>query len=439
MPSGRWDGALERLGLHRPELRAWALYDWANSVFMTTILMVFPIYFMRVAAAGLPAAVASSRFAWATTGAMVAVALLAPVLGAAADYGRLKKKMLATFLALGVVATAGLALVARGDWLLGLSLFVLGNVGVTGSIVFSDSLLPHVAREDEVDRVATAAFALGYLGGGLLFAVNILWIEQPGWFGFADAGVATRASFLSVAVWWLVFSLPLLLRVPEPQTRAAARVPRRLIAGALADLGETLGELRRYRQAFFFLAAFLVYNDGIGTVIRMASLYGTELGIAPGPLMGAILLVQVVGIPCSFLFGALAGRIGAKRSIFLALAVYSGITVYAFFMKTASQFFVVAGLVGTVQGGSQALSRSLFATLIPRHKSSEFFGFFGVFEKFAGILGPAVFAAMITLTGSSRPAILTLVLFFVVGAVLLAGVDVDAGRRAAREAEAAAC
>lgn len=428
---------LERLCLHRPELRAWALYDWANSVFMTTVLMIFPIYYATTAAQEIDPAVRSARFAWATTLALAAVALLAPILGAIADFAGLKKRMLAVFLGLGVSCTAALALVARGDWLAGLVLFALANVGVSGSIVFADSLLPHVARPDEVDRVASAGFALGYLGGALLFALNIAWIQWPAAFGFDDAATATRASFASAGVWWLVFSLPLLRKVPEPAVAGPRGSAAAAVLGGLRNLRRTLGELSRYREAFLFLAAVLVYNDGIATVIRMASLYGTEIGIATGPMMLALLVVQLVGVPFTFLFGALAGRIGPKRAILLALGVYGGITVYAYFMRTATQFFAVAALVGTVQGGSQALSRSLFASLIPRHRSSEFFGFFGIFEKFAGILGPAVFAATITLTGSSRPAILALFAFFAVGALLLARVDVAGGRRAAREAEAA--
>jgi len=209
------------------------------------------------------------------------------------------------------------------------------------------------------------------------------------------------------------------------------------LAVGFTRLVEKLRELRRYRQAFLLLLAFLVYNDGINTIIRMASGYGTELGISQGALIGSVLAVQFVGIPFSFLFGMVAGKIGAKRSVLGALVVYVGITVAAYYMKTALHFFMLCILVGTVMGGAQALSRSLFATMIPRHKSSEFFGFFGVFDKFAGILGPALFGTVIAATGSGRSAILTLVLFFVLGAVMLVFVDVEEGQRVAREAEAA--
>ncbi len=431
---------LERLGLHRPELRAWVLYDWANSAFFTTIISaVFPIYYQQVAAADLPVDVATYRYGMATSLALLVVALLSPVLGALADSTGRKKTLLFSFQIVGVVATALMGLIGRGDWQLALGLFVVGNIGITGSLVFYDSLLPHIAREGELDRVSTAGYAVGYVGGGLLLVVNLLWILKPHTFGLADAGAASRASFVSVAVWWLVFSLPLYLRVPEPARRLeAGEAGQGIVRVAFGRLGGTFRELRRFRAAFFMMLAFFLYSDGINTIIRMGSLYGTQIGIATEHLMGALVLVQFVGVPCSFLFGALAGRIGARRAIFLSLVVYLIVTVVANRMTSALDFYVLAFLVGTVQGGSQALSRSLFASLIPRYKSAEFFGFFAVFEKFAGILGPAVFAQSVAATGSSRLAILSIALFFVGGGALLTRVDVAAGRRAAREAEEAA-
>jgi UMF1 family MFS transporter len=249
-----------------------------------------------------------------------------------------------------------------------------------------------------------------------------------------------RLAFLSVAVWWLLFSIPLFRRVPEP----AARLEQDEFSGggvvrvAFLRLMKTFRELRGYRQAFLMLLAFLIYNDGIQTIIKMATAYGTEIGIGQSALIGAILVVQFVGIPCSFLFGTLAARIGAKRAIFLGLITYTAISILGYFMTSATHFFVLAALVGVVQGGTQALSRSLFASMIPAHKSGEFFGFFSVFEKFAGIFGPLIFAGTIAATGSSRNAILSVILFFAAGAILLALVDIDEGRRAATEAEARA-
>ena len=428
---------LNRLGLHRPELRAWALYDVANSVFMTTVLMIFPIYFADVASAGVPPAEATRRFSLATTFSMTIVAILSPFLGAAADYAGAKKKMLGAFLGLGVTTTAGLFWVYRGDWVLGCVLFILGNIGVTSSIVFYESLLPHIASQEEVDRVSTAGYAVGYIGGGLLMGLNLAWIQKPAWFGIPDAATATRLSFLSAAVWWLLFAIPLFRRVPEPPRviEKDESPGANVVRVALVRLRETLGEIRGYRHTFLFLVAFFIYNDGIGTIIRMASIYGREIGISPGALITALLVTQFVGIPFAFAFGMLAGKIGAKRAIFLSLAVYLVIAILGYYMKTAAHFFMLAILVGTVQGGSQALSRSLFSTMIPRHKSSEFFAFFSVFEKFAGILGPFVFSAVIAAQGSSRGAILSIMAFFLVGGVLLFFVDVEQGQRVARQAE----
>jgi len=431
---------LERLSLHRPELRGWIFYDWANSAFWATVIQVFPIYYLPVASAGVPGPIAQSRYAWATTLSMAVIAVLSPVLGAIADYAGVKKKMLAAFLILGVPSTAAMYLAGRGEWMFASLVFVLANIGVAGTIVFYDSLLPHVARPEEIDRVSAAGFAMGYLGSGLLMAVNLAWIQWPERFGIADQAAAMRLAFLSAAAWWALFSIPLFLRVSEPPRKLeAGELPRtNPIREGFVRLAATFRELRRYRQAALMLVAFLIYNDGIGTIIRMAAPYGTELGLPPGALIGSLLLVQFVGIPCAYGFGWIATRIGAKRAIFLALTVYVGITFVAYSMTTMTQFLVLAVLVGMVMGGAQALSRSLFASLIPPHKSAEFFGFFGTFEKFAGIAGPALFATLIQATGSSRKAILAVMAFFVVGGALLAFVDVEAGRRMAREAEAEA-
>jgi MFS transporter, UMF1 family len=422
---------LANLGLRTREQRAWAMYDWANSAVQCTIITaVFPIYFASVAGAELPPAVATERFATATTLALVIVAILAPLLGAYADYAGTKKRLLAIFVAIGASATAAMFFITRGEWQFGALLFVIVNIGVSGSFVFYDSLLPHIARPDEMDRVSSAGYALGYIGGGLLLALNLAWILKPALFGLQDAGVASRLSFLSVAIWWVVFSIPMFRRVPEPAVQPSGQ-DRSPIVASLRQLAVTLRELRRYRQAFLMLVAFLIYNDGIGTMIRMAGPYGKEIGLPENALITAFVMVQFVGIPFAFAFGWLAGRIGAKASIFIALLVYVVISIIGYYMTAAWQFFLLSFLVATVQGGSQALSRSLFASMIPPRKSSEFFGFFGVFEKFAGIVGPALFAITVRATGSSRNAILSVIAFFVVGAALLWFVDVEEGKKAA--------
>jgi UMF1 family MFS transporter len=428
---------LARLGLTRPELRAWAMYDWANSAFQTTVITaVFPRFFSDFAAAGLDPAEATARFAWATTAAVAVTALLGPVLGAVADFRGLKKVLLGVSMSVGIVATLLMATIRQGDWVFAAGVFMVANIGIAASFIFYDSLLPHIASPEEMDRVSTAAYALGYLGGGVLLVLNLAWILRPQTFGLADSVAAIRLSFISVAVWWLVFSLPLFFRVREPRPMLEADETRRdnPIRVAAVRLWESFHELRGYRQAFLMLVAFLLYNDGIQTIIRMASIYGAEIGIDQNAQIAAFILVQFVGVPCSFLFGALAGRIGAKTAIFLALGVYTGISVLGYFMTSALHFFLLAILVGFVQGGSQALSRSLFARMIPKHKSSEYFGFFAVFEKFAGIAGPALFALSVTLFGSSRAAILSVILFFVLGALVLTRVNVTEGEAQALSA-----
>jgi UMF1 family MFS transporter len=440
----RW---LERIGLGRPELRAWAMYDWAVSSLQTTVLVaVFPIFFVRVAAAGLPESRATQALATANTIAAVIVAILSPVLGAISDYAAAKKRMLAGAMLVGAAATMGMFFIRRGDLTLASTLFVIALVGATASVVFYEALLPHIAKGDEIDRVSSAGYAVGYVGGGVLLAANLLWIQRPDLFGLPSgeglseqaASLPARLAFVSVAVWWIVFSIPLFRRVPEPPRRLEADEPGSTtpIAASFTRLGETLRQLMGFRQAFLMLLAFLIYNDGIQTIIKMATAYGTEIGIGQSSLITAVLLVQFVGVPFAFLFGMLAGRIGAKRAVFLGLLAYTGISVIGYFMRTATHFFVLAGLVGMVQGGTQALSRSLFATLIPAHKSGEFFGFYSVFEKFSSIFGPLLFAITISVTGSSRNAILSVILFFAIGAALLARVNVTEGQRVAREAEA---
>jgi len=419
------------------------MYDWANSAMIVIVVTaIYPMFFSSYAASGLPREVATARHGAATTVALAFIAVLSPLLGAIADHAAIKKRLLGTFLGLGVTATALMYFIGQGSWLFAAVLFVLANIGANGSFVFYDALLPHVASREEVDRVSTAGYALGYIGGGLLLALTLLMIMRPEWIGLAagDQVTPARISFVLTAVWWLGFSIPLFRRVQEPPVRLETAEERRLgaVRAGISRLRHTFHELRKYRHALLLLVAFLIYNDGIGTIIRMALIYGEELQLDEGVMIGAFVAVQFVGIPFAFLFGALAGRIGAKPAVLLGLVVYAGVSILAYRMENSTHFVILACLVGMVQGGTQALSRSLFASMIPRHESGEFFGLFAVFEKFAGVLGPAIFTLMVALTGSSRYAVLSLIGFFVVGGALLLLVDVDEGRRVAREAEAAA-
>jgi UMF1 family MFS transporter len=437
---------LERLGLHRPELRAWAMYDWALSGLQMVIMTaVFPIYFVRVAAAHLPGSGGTQLYARANVIAMLIVALLSPVLGAITDYKGNKKGFLAFFTVVGASGAAAMYFIDRGEVGLAATLFVIALIGGSGCLVFYESFLPHIAAPAEMDRVSTAGYAFGYLGGGLLATLNLLWIQKPEWFGLphgpglteSQATLPVRLAFVSVAIWWIIFSIPLFRRVAEPPRKLESdeQAAMNPVRAAIIRIVETLRELRRYKNAFLMLVAFLLYNDGVQTIIKMASAYGTEIGIGQGALITAFIMVQFIGVPCAFAFGWIASRVGAKPAIFAGLVVYVVITVLGYFMNSAADFFVLAALVGTVQGGTQALSRSLFASMIPPHKSGEFFGFYSIFEKFAGVFGPLLFDLTITATGASRNAILSVIAFFIAGAALLYFVDIDAGQREARAAE----
>lgn len=439
-------GLLHALGLHRPELRAWAMYDWAISSMQTVITTaVFPIFFIRVAGAGLTAPQATEQYSWANTIAAVLIAVLSPVLGAMADFKAAKKRFMAVFMMLGVFATMGMYFIGQGQILLASTLFVLSLAGATGSLTFYESLLPHIASDDEIDRVSTAAYAMGYIGGGLLLAVNLAWISNPALIGLptgpdltpGQASLPARLAFVSVGVWWLLFSIPVFRRVAEParMLEADERAVANPMTVAVTRLGETLREFRQYKQAFLAMLAFTIYNDGIQTIVKMATPFGEEIGVPQADMIKAILLVQFIGIPFAFAFGSLASRLGAKLSVLLGLVAYTGICIYAHGITTAREFYGLAILVGMVQGGTQALSRSLFASMVPKHKSGEFFGFYSVFEKFGGILGPLVFGIVVNRTGSSRDAILWVIAFFVIGGGLLTVVDVSDGERAARDAD----
>jgi len=444
--SSRKRGVLSRLGLDRPELRAWAMYDWAVSSVQTTIMVaVFPVYFANIAKGDLGESRTTQAIATANTIVAIILAVLSPVLGAVSDYVAAKKRMLGASMIVGAVAVAGMFFVQQGDYRLALVLFVISLIGATASTIFYDALLPHIAAEDEIDRVSSAGYAVGYIGGGLLLALNLAWILKPGWFGLptgaalssAQKTLPTRLALLSVAVWWLVFSIPLFRLVPEPpRTREPDELTGgRVLVAPFVRVGETFRALRGYKQAFLMLLAFMIYNDGIQTIQKMAATYGKQLGIADTVLIAAILIVQFVGFPFAFLFGSIAARIGAKPAIFIGLVVYAAISILGFYMQTAAHFILLAAMVATVQGGTQALSRSLFASLIPAHKSGEFFGFYSVFEKFASIFGPLLFWVTIAMTGSSRNAILSVIVFFAVGAFVLSRVRVSEGQEAARAAD----
>lgn len=428
---------LAKIGLSRPEHRAWAMYDWANSVFVTSVVAaLFPPYFADALSTGVRPDVSTGRLALATTIALTVAAILSPLLGAIADRRPVKKTFIAGFTAIGAAATFGLAWVGPGDWVFALVLFGVGNVAANGAYVFYDALLPHVASREDLNRVSTAGYALGYVGGSLFLGLNAAMIMAPKAFGLSGASAAVSLSFALCAVWWLAFSVPLFRGVREPPLEATVSGDGWL-RGAFTDLAHTFREFRRYKQASLMLLAFLLYNDGIATIYRMATAFGKEIGLGTGPLITALVLAQVIGIPATFVGGPLADRWGPRRVILAGLVVYAVVSLVASFMTSKLHFFALATLVGLVQGSTQAVSRSLFASMVPKANSGKFFALFAVFEKFAGILGPALVTVLIALFGSSRPAAASLIGFFAIGGVLLCFVDIRGGQRIAEAANRA--
>ena len=435
---------------YKKVINAWSMYDWANSAFATTIMAaVLPIYYSAIAQPELTATQTTAYWGYTNSIALLLIAIISPILGAMADFRGHKKRYLTIFALFGIIATAFMFFLKTGDWLLASSIFILGNIGFAGANVFYDSMLPHIAKKDDIDQVSTRGYAMGYLGGGILLAVNLFMIKLPD-FEFAQqllAGVdlvnfkilMTRLSLASVAVWWLIFTIPLWKNIKEPPWQAhRGEMDSSPIKAGFKRLADTFREIRKYGDLFKFLIAFWLFNDGIGTIIKMATTYGDEIGIGQDSLIIVLLLVQFLGIPFSFAFGWLAKKIGAKKSIFISLGIYSLISIGGYFMSNATHFLILGFGVSMVQGGAQALSRSLYGRMVPKAKSAEFFSFFSVSGKFAGIVGPLVFGAVSQLFKNSRLGIISLIIFFITGGFMLTRVDEEKGIQVAKEADALA-
>jgi UMF1 family MFS transporter len=422
---------------YRKIVNSWCMYDWANSAFVCTVMAaVFPPFYRSlVLKAGLAENQATAYYGYTASAALLIIALIAPILGAISDYTGGKKRYMLTFVGLGVISTAMMVFIGSDTWMLASLLFIGGNLGFAGSEVFYESVLPHIAKKNDIDQISAKGYAFGYIGGGLMLIINVMWIMKPGWFGMPDAAFAIKASFVSVAIWWAVFTAPFLRHVPEPPAVVMDGPAVNPVSHGFSRLKATFRDIRQYKQLAIFLVAFWIYNDGIGTIIKMATAYGSEIGIQMTDLIIALIITQFVGFPFAILFGLLARKIGAKRSIILALCVYTLISILGYFMQTALHFYLLAFAVGTVQGGSQALSRSLYGAMVPRHKSAEFFGFYSTSSKFAGIIGPLLFGVVSQVAGHSRLSIVSIIVFFIVGGYILTKVDVDEGIRVAREAE----
>jgi len=415
---------------------SWALYDWANSAYVTIIMAgYFPVFFKLYWSAGVDATVSTAKLGLANSLSGIVLGVLAPVLGAIADRGSAKKRFLIFFAFFGAVMTVALCLVQQGNWQAAASLYVLSVIGFSGSLIFYDALLPGIASEKKIDYASILGYALGYLGGGLLFAFTIWMSAQPELFGLGsgDAAKTTaiKISFILTGLWWGLFTIPLMLFVPEPEQGAAEKSSAPIRDG-LRQLESTFREIRSRKSAFLFLAAYWLYIDGIDTIIRMAVDYGMSIGFAYQDLILALLITQFVGFPSAFLYGKLGERTGLKNAIYGGLAVYLLVVLLAIMMTQKAEFYVLAVMVGLVQGGVQALSRSYFARLIPADKAGEFFGFYNMIGKFAVIVGPALIGVVGRATHNPRLGIASVALLFIAGGFLLYFVkDAGSEKRAA--------
>ena len=416
------------------------MYDWANSAFATTVIAgFFPLFFKQFWSAGVDTTISTARLGLANSVAGVIVALSAPLLGAIADKGTSRMKFLFSFTFIGIVMTLALYMVSRGSWQTAVMLYVLASAGFSGGIIFYDSLLPAVASEKKLDLVSSLGFSLGYLGGGLLFAMNVWMTLSPATFGFADPTEAVRFSFLTVGIWWAVFSVPVFLFVREPENEGAVSGLKAVKAG-IKQLRDTFREMRHLKNIFLFLAAYWLYIDGVDTIIRMAVDYGMSIGFQAGDLIVALLITQFVGFPSAIGFGYLGERIGARRAIFISIAVYLVVSIWGAFIHNKYEFYVLAVIVGLVQGGVQALSRSLYARMIPASRSAEYFGFYNMLGKFAVFLGPVLMGGVGLLARSmgyssdiaSRAGMISIAFFFIAGGLLLYFVDEEKGRAEVR-------
>lgn len=406
--------------LFRRPVFQWALYDWANSAYATTVIAAFfPVYYKQVLAGELSATDSTLWLGVANGVSSFFIAVFAPWFGALADKGRAHIRLLGLFTAVGVIPTALLYFVGPGDWQVGLLWYAISSVGFWGGLIFYDSMVVRVAPAGRIDSVSGFGYALGYLGGGVLLVVNVCMYQWPQAFGLSDAGAAVRASFLTVAVWWILFAIPLFRQGLSYASDRPAVTGLEAMRAGFAELLHTFREVRKLKPVILFLLAYWMYIDGVNTTIKMAVDYGLALGFPANSLIVAILLVQFIGFPATWLFGYLGDRISPLLGIFVGIAVYCVVTLYAVFMTHVSQFYVIAAALGCVQGAIQSMSRSYYGKLIPADKSGEFYGFYNMMGKFAAVLGPFLIGFTAALTGNSRQSILSLLLLFVAGGLVL--------------------
>jgi len=417
---------------------AWWLYDWANSAFILTVVAAFfPIFFKSYWCSGVDATVSTARLGAGNAIAGLIVAILAPLLGVIADAGGLKKRLLGMFLLVGACCTMSLYMVPQGAWLIALLFFLVASIGFNSGNIFYDALLIDVAEKEQMDWVSSVGYGIGYLGCGILFAVNMLMVNKPSLFGIADAAAAVKVSFVVSALWWLVFSLPLLLFVQEKRYHAPTTVGT-AIKNSFSQVRTVARAIVKERPILYFLIAYWLYIDGVHTFVFMATDFGLSIGITAPSLMVTLLVVQFVGFPSAILFGALAKRVGAFPMIFVGISVYLAVCgIGTIFLNGARGFLLLGALTGVAQGGIQALSRSVFGKMVPADQSAEYFGFFNIVNRFAVIIGPVIVGAVGLLVRSagvpskiaSRVGMSSLSILFIAGAIMLVIARRDIARR----------
>lgn len=396
--------------------KSWIMYDWANSAYSVIISsVILPLFYKSITSGeGIASNLADSYWGYATSAATLAIAVFAPILGTIGDYPKWKMRLFKSFFLIGVVATAALSF--TDDWRLLLGLYMLTTIGFSGANIFYDAFLVDVATEERMDRVSTYGFALGYIGGSTIpFVLSILLIMFGESIGISRT-TAVKASFLFTAFWWIVFTIPMLRNVKQ---RYFVPASEHIIHDSFARLSKTLRQIRSHRKMFLFLIAYFFYIDGLNTIIHMAAVFGDSIGIVSDMLMIAVLVIPILSFPFTILYGKLAQRFGSKKMILVGICIYLLVCLLAFRMTSAVEFWILAILVATSQGGIQALSRSYFAKLVPKENANEYFGFYNILGKFAAIIGPALYALTSQLTGDSRNGLASISLLFIIGGVLM--------------------
>lgn len=398
---------------------SWALYDWANSVFATTVMAgFFPLFFQKYWSAGAESTLTTARLGTVISLSSLMIAIASPLMGVIADVKSWKKEFCFLFMLMGAFCCGWMAFIGKGEWGLAVMAYGLGLFAFGMSAGFNDAQLPHIAEGRQMDRASSLGYSLGYLGGGLLFSLNVLMYLHPSWFGLSSPEQGVQFSFLSVGVWWFLFTLPMMIFVPEPRGNVEGPLGS-LIAGSVRSLKKTFFVLIKEKNVLTFIVAYWLYIDGVFTVMTMAVDYGVSLGLEPKDLIIALLLTQYIGFPFAYFFGTLTTRWGARKPILFCIGVYAITVILATRMESALHFYILAVVIGIVQGGVQALSRSLFGSMIPKEASGEYFGLFNLIGKFASILGPLIVAGAVFITKDHRFGMLGLLVLFMIGGGLL--------------------